>query len=228
MELRDAEAVGVLDHHHRRVGDVDADLDHRRATRARRARRRGRRPSPLPSPCAVMLAVQEPDPTDPANSSSDSRSCSSVRGPRLDLVGLLDERAHHVGLPTCANLVVHLRHAASSSIELCSWPPGPAGLRPHRAHRRPARRQLVEHGHVEVAVHGHRRGAGNRRGRHHQHVRTVPWPSPLPRSAARCSTPKRCCSSITTTPRALNATCSVSRAWVPTRMSTVPSDRPRR
>ena len=30
VQLREAEAVGVLDHHRRRVRDVDADLDHRR------------------------------------------------------------------------------------------------------------------------------------------------------------------------------------------------------
>ena len=30
VELREAEAVGLLDDHHRRVRDVDADLDHRR------------------------------------------------------------------------------------------------------------------------------------------------------------------------------------------------------
>ena len=35
---------------------------------------------------------------------------------------------------------------------------------------RAARRQLVEHRHVEVAVDGHGRGARDRRGRHHQHV----------------------------------------------------------
>ena len=29
MQLRQAEAFGVLDHHHRGFGDVDADLDHR-------------------------------------------------------------------------------------------------------------------------------------------------------------------------------------------------------
>ena len=28
MELRQTKAVGVFDHHHRRVGDVDADFDH--------------------------------------------------------------------------------------------------------------------------------------------------------------------------------------------------------
>ncbi len=49
---------------------------------------------------------------------------------------------------------------------------------------------------------------------------------PLSRSAARCSTPKRCCSSMTTTPRARKRTSSVNKAWVPTTMSTDPSRRP--
>jgi hypothetical protein len=30
VQLREPEALGVLDEHHRRVGHVDADLDHRR------------------------------------------------------------------------------------------------------------------------------------------------------------------------------------------------------
>ena len=34
-------------------------------------------------------------------------------------------------------------------------------------------------------------------------------------SAARCSTPNRCCSSTTTSPRSKNWTCSSSSAWVP-------------
>ncbi len=46
---------------------------------------------------------------------------------------------------------------------------------------------------------------------------------PLSRSAARCSTPKRCCSSITATPRDRNATRSWMRAWVPITKSTAPS-----
>ena len=56
-----------------------------------------------------------------------------------------------------------------------------------------------------------------------------PWPSaprPLARRAARCSTPKRCCSSMTTTPRERKPTRSVRRAWVPIRRSTEPSARP--
>ena len=48
----------------------------------------------------------------------------------------------------------------------------------------------------------------------------------LSRNAARCSTPKRCCSSTTTTPRLWNATPSWIRAWVPMTRSTVPSASP--
>ena len=51
-------------------------------------------------------------------------------------------------------------------------------------------------------------------------------PAPFERSAARCSTPKRCCSSITTTPSEWNATPSWMRAWVPMTRSTLPSARP--
>ena len=39
---------------------------------------------------------------------------------------------------------------------------------------------------------------------------------PLARSASRCSTPKRCCSSTTTRPRSAKSTPSCSSAWVPT------------
>ena len=39
----------------------------------------------------------------------------------------------------------------------------------------------------------------------------------------RCSTPKRCCSSITASARSLNATSSWKSAWVPTTMSISPS-----
>ena len=51
-------------------------------------------------------------------------------------------------------------------------------------------------------------------------------PPALSRSAARCSTPKRCCSSTTTTPRLSNATPSWISACVPIAMSTLPSARP--
>src|SRR6202035_4112941 len=51
--------------------------------------------------------------------------------------------------------------------------------------------------------------------------------APLARSVARCSTPKRCCSSITTAPSDANATSSVNSAWVPTTTPTSPEAHPR-
>ena len=44
----------------------------------------------------------------------------------------------------------------------------------------------------------------------------------LPRSASRCSTPNRCCSSITTSPSSANCTWSWISAWVPITMPAVP------
>ena len=41
------------------------------------------------------------------------------------------------------------------------------------------------------------------------------WCSDFAASAARCSTPKRCCSSTTTKPRSANPTSSDNSAWVP-------------
>ncbi len=46
--------------------------------------------------------------------------------------------------------------------------------------------------------------------------------SALARSASRCSTPNRCCSSTTTSPRSKNSTRSCSSAWVPMTMPASP------
>ena len=46
--------------------------------------------------------------------------------------------------------------------------------------------------------------------------------SALALSAARCSTPNRCCSSTTTRPRSANWTSALSKAWVPMTIPAVP------
>ncbi len=53
-------------------------------------------------------------------------------------------------------------------------------------------------------------------------------PPALSRSAARCSTPKRCCSSMTTAPSEANSTPSWMRACVPMATSTSPAASPAR
>ncbi len=53
-------------------------------------------------------------------------------------------------------------------------------------------------------------------------TRTCACRSPLARSASRCSTPNRCCSSTTTSPRSANCTCSPRSACVPTTIPAAP------
>ena len=72
--------------------------------------------------------------------------------------------------------------------------------------------QLVDDGHIQIAVDNQGQGAGNGRGGHHQHVgMSAPWQI----RAERWATPKRCCSSATTRPRDAKATSLAISAWVP-------------
>jgi hypothetical protein len=89
-------------------------------------------------------------------------------------------------------------------------PRSPAAER--RPHRLSAGGTLVEHGEIEVAVERQRERAGDGGGRHHQHVGLL---AEL-RSASRCRTPKRCCSSTTARPSRWYSTDSWISACVPT------------
>ena len=53
-------------------------------------------------------------------------------------------------------------------------------------------------------------------------TRTCGLTSERSTSAERCSTPNRCCSSTTSSPRSANSTCSWISAWVPTTMPASP------
>ena len=166
-----------------------------------------------------QLAVEEADPQAGQLRLGQSLGLGHHRG-GLDPVRSLDQRAHHEGPVPGRDL---LAHPLPRLVRLLRGP------QPRRGHRQPARGQLVDDGHVQVAEDHHGRGAGNGRGRHHQQIGIVTGavaPRPLARRAARCSTPNRCCSSMTTTPRERNATWSVRRAWVPMSTSTVPSASP--
>ena len=95
VQLREAEAVGVLDHHRRRVRDVDADLDHRRGDEhvhlgggERAHRRRALR--------RLLAPVHEPD--GEGRQGLDELGVQLLGGARLHRLGALDERAHDVGL----------------------------------------------------------------------------------------------------------------------------------
>jgi hypothetical protein len=94
----------------------------------------------------------------------DQRREGVLRGLQLQRLGLLDQRAHPVGLAALQTGRAHARD------DLVTTHVGDqAG-----ADRRAPGRQLVEHRHVEIGVVGHRQRARDRRRRHHQHVRPPP------------------------------------------------------
>ena len=162
VQLGEAEAVGVLDDHHGGVRDVDADLDH------------GRRHEHVDAAGGELghhaLAIRSGHlPVRAGHAHLGERSRGEprrllLRGARLDLRVLLDERAHHVRLPPRLDL---LDDPAVAVLAL--------GLGDHaRLDLLAAGRQLVDDAEVEVAERRERERARNRRGRHVEHVRHRP------------------------------------------------------
>ncbi len=83
------------------------------------------------------------------------------RGLQLELLGLLDERTHPVGLTALAARAAHaLDHLAAA----------PVVHEPGRD-RRAARRHFVDRRDIEIRIESHRERARDRRGAHHQLVR---------------------------------------------------------
>ena len=102
VELRQPEALGVLDHHHRRVGHVDADLDHRRRDEDVELAADERAHDAV---LGVLLqaAVQQRD----AELREDVLRQvirHLGRGLQIDLLRLLDQRIDDVGLPALLDL----------------------------------------------------------------------------------------------------------------------------
>ena len=158
MQLGEAEALGVLDHHDVGVGHVDADLDHRRGHQdlehAGGERRHG-------GVLGLVRhgAVQQADALAPKICAR--CACRSSAAASSDFVGALDQRAHPVDLRALGELRAQAldqpldgtrRESACVTI----------GLRPGRL--------LGELRDVEVAVVRHQQRARDRRRRHDQHV----------------------------------------------------------
>ena len=172
VQLGDAVALGALDHHHRRVGDVDPDLDHGRRDQhvgraggeglhRRRLLRRGH------------LAVEDAD-AEVAQLGRREPLRLSLGGLALHLLGLRDQRADDEGLPALAQ------------------PPADELVGGRRARPRRRRRvcdrlaaggQLAQRGRVEVAVGGQRERARDRRRGHVEDVRRHPLRLPCASSA---------------------------------------------
>ncbi len=176
VQLGDAVALRPLDHHHGRVGDVDADLDHASSPRARRSRRR-RRPR-IASAFAADGIWPCRTPTSKSRSSPAAQPLRLLlRRLPLQLLRLVDQRADDVGLAALAQPLAHELVGAGTAL-LVDQP----GL-----DRLAARGQLVQRRRVEVAVGGQGERAGDRRRGHVQDVRapSPALPSRRERGAAR-------------------------------------------
>ena len=96
----------------------------------------------------------------PASAPPRKRLFHADGGAHVDLVAVLDDRQHDVGLPALGDLLAHERVGlVATLLGACRG-----------AHRLAARRQVADHRDVEIAVRGQRQRAGNRRGRHDQDV----------------------------------------------------------
>ena len=138
VQLGEAEAVGVLDDHHRRVRDVDADLDHRRRDEHVELARLERAPSRRGAASGLQPAVQAAD-AEPAQLGAPQPLGLGLRRARERRLGLLDQRADDVGLPALARAGrvsrVYASDARSSAIQRVT-----IGLRARAASRSPTRR----------------------------------------------------------------------------------------
>ena len=195
VELREPEAVGMLDDHDGGPRNVDAHLDHGGGDEAGGRRRRGiaarRGPSPVPSSGRA------------AGRSRSRRRPDGGPAPR-------PRWWHRAGRPAPTPPPADGRRrpapprAASPAIQRSIGAAPPVVDEP-RDRRHASRRHLAQQREVQIAVERERERARNRRGAHDEAVRAdLPGAasrSPLSRSRCRWSTPKRCCSSTTTRPR---------------------------
>ena len=188
VQLGEAEALGMLDDHDGRLRHVDADLDHRGGDQeVDAAAGESRHDAVLLG--ALHLAMDQADARRrralPARRGARSAAARSTE------LGFLDQRADPIDLGRRARSRGRRRRpprraaraAGCASRSAC----GPAGF-------------SVQARDVEIAIGGQHQRARDRRRRHHQDVDArCPWR----RARMRCSTPKRCCSSMTASARSL-------------------------
>ena len=82
---------------------------------------------------------------------------------QVDVLTLLDQREHDIHLSALVDLLADALVQTGCLIVVFM----------ECYHWLPARRQLINHTHVEVAIDGHGQRTGNRRGRHYQYMRRV-------------------------------------------------------
>ena len=156
MQLRETEALGVLDHHDGRFRHVDADLDHRGGDQQLRlAGGKARHGGILLG--AFHAAVHQVDLV--AEFLAQFRE-ARFGGGEIDLFGFLDQRADPI------DAIARVDRAADRVLDLLdARQRNGAGV-----DRLAAGRFLAQFGHVHVAEEGQHQRARDRRGGEHQHV----------------------------------------------------------
>jgi len=158
VELRQAEALGVDDQHHRGIGHIHANLDHcGRSENVHLARPEGLHDRILL--CDPHGAVQK------AHAQVGEHrllqflgECGGGLG--LELLGFLDQGADYIGLPALGNLL------ADEPVGFR----GPGCGEPEGGHRPPAWRHLIEDRDLHIAVEGQGERARDGGSGHHQGV----------------------------------------------------------
>ncbi len=158
MQLGQAQALGVLDDHQRRIRHVHAHLDHRGGDQqvgvtllegAHRGLFLGRLHAPVHQPDTQARQLRR------------QRFEGGLRGGGDHLVALVDQRAHPIGLAS-------FRAGHADALDQLG---APLGTDHDGLHRRAPGRQFVDRRHVQVCIGGHRQRARDRRGGHHQLMR---------------------------------------------------------
>ena len=159
MHLRQTEALGLLDQHHGRVGNVHADFDHR-----------GRHQDLNFAALKFLhggffivrrkLAVQQPDLQIRIHHAR-KMFVHLLRGLHGLRFRFFDHRIHHVGLPPRIDLLFEKAVDLLDASLLHML--GDDGLA--------SGRHLIDDAHVQIAVDRERERARDGRRRHHQHVR---------------------------------------------------------
>ena len=111
----------------------------------------------------LQLAVQQAD-AQAGQRPVAQRLFHADGGAHVDLVAVLDDRQHDVGLPALGDLLAHERVRLVAALLRAGG----------GAHRLPPRRQVANHRDVEVAVRRQRQRARNRRRRHDEDVGKPP------------------------------------------------------
>ncbi|MCY1236293.1 hypothetical protein D9M72_489410 [compost metagenome] len=158
MQLRQAEALGVLDHHQRGIGHVHAHFDHGGghqhlhavgAEIVHHGSLLGRRQASVHQAHAQVRQCRH------------QRFIGLHRGLQLQRLAFLDQRADPVDLAAFGGGVMDASdHFVAPLVVDQARDDGGA-----------ARRQFIDHRHIEVGVVSHGERARDRRGRHHQLVR---------------------------------------------------------